>query len=232
MGPNNWLTAIHRATSTWGGVASTAFFPLDAWEPGGLWDRLVQRFDPDVVWLGVDGHPSLDLMRRRYAPLTILGDRMLVHREDSLQGDGTVPLAPVAAAPSPNTATPYVSYRLDDSPDCLKIMLAGACGYLNEATLKEIRETSPTGCSAIALSRSIRPNLAIGLATDPRIQSGCMTRRHKLGKGTPGPPRHPRSTIRASVEATRPDWEATRGYQNQLNVHSRPSLLGDVLREA
>jgi hypothetical protein len=106
MQPNNWLLAIHRATSTWGGIGSTAFFTLDAWDPRGLWDRLLHRFHPDVVWLGVDDHPSLDLMRRRYAPLTILGDRMLVHREDSLQGDGTVPLAPVAGAmPSPNTAT-------------------------------------------------------------------------------------------------------------------------------
>jgi len=141
MGPNNWLGAFHRITATWGGVGSTAIFPIAAWQPRSLWDRLLERFDPDVILLGVDNHPNGDLMRRRYAPLMILADLTLVHRRDPLHGEGTVDLIQVAATmPNPKTATPYLSHRLLDGPDALRTMLAATCGYLDDKGVLDLRD--------------------------------------------------------------------------------------------
>lgn len=147
-----WCRVLQRVTDVWGGLDSTIYFPIDAWTPGSVWDRLLQRFDPDSILFHHDPE-TIDAFRERYDPLQCWTYRWLFHAEKgTLPVDWAAPLHVAARAWSSQPGCdPLAGLQNGDvigGPESLHLLLAREFGRVSEEELTQI--TQPGGLSHIS----------------------------------------------------------------------------------
>lgn len=174
------IALLSRLSATWGALDSTAVFPSAEWAPGSLWDRLIERVDPDHIFLQSTGESIREPLSLRYAPMSV------VEIQDAFDEDAGYFVAEGATALGPliqlwtfegmehrgeDFRPTLDNYEVTSGPDSFRLITAREWGRLSEADVERIRSLALRGTSigprGVDLERW--PDAWVPLALFPRL---------------------------------------------------------------
>ena len=141
----NWQTILMRRSLTWGAMRNSVVFPLDKWSPGSIWDRVLDRFDPDEILLGTDDQVLGQRMAARYDPMFSFSNAALPHLPSAFEGRSTTDLTTIARARTKEVGNRSSRitriYDLLSGPQSLQLLNWAVAGCLSEPMFKAMKET-------------------------------------------------------------------------------------------
>jgi hypothetical protein len=224
-----WAGLIANACATWGGLAATVYFPLDGWRRGGLWDVLLDRFDPDIfVFAGDFAHG--EIIKDRYGPLHTLSDPEIYFGSGPLTGHA-VALANVLRVDPPKKPHHVSVTQLANAPEWLRLGVYRERGLL---TAEDEARFAQAGVQVqqVHYDLEVGGEFVDGVAAAVRPTPASVTELSRIGLMVVSPigpvTRHP-IVVCGSTAADIALWLTLRAYRNSNDVYWVPAQVAGAL---